>query len=585
MPDESSMAGSGESARSIRDLGLLSDRRTSALVTRTGDIIWYSPQRFDAPTLFAALLDEQGGGWTLDTPGLRPSGRAYLGDSAVLETRLRHEQGELVVTDFLMFAPDLPRGLCRVFSATPDELRFTVRPAPNYAREPGLLRAEGNAVVINDGLYLYASHPLHVQGAEIHGLIPAGEPGWAFLTGSQQERLDWEIMTRWRAATLLHWRDVTTHATYRGPYEQEVAGSLRALRMLTYQESGAVLAAATTSLPEIVGGELNWDYRYVWLRDTGMIVSALTRAGGDGREGRAFLDFVCQYGPRDDGHLPIAPFLTADGQQAPEEEELDLAGYALSAPVRIGNGARGQLQLDAYANVLLAAKLIYDHFGTREHWELVECLAEFLCEHWREDDYGIWEERTKRPYVTGKVVTATALKYLQQYAVSDEQRGRWQNTEEDIRAWVKQYGLTKTGAYAYIAGGEAVDVTAALYPVWGYCEADSPEMLATIDVLERDYRVGNLYWRHLEAESVRREGTFLAGTLWVAQYWVMRDVQRAKVILEAALEYANDLHLFAEEADPHTGRMLGNFPQSFVHAAFIGVIVDYKAALEKAEEA
>ncbi|WP_245557671.1 glycoside hydrolase family 15 protein [Deinococcus peraridilitoris] len=331
------------------------------------------------------------------------------------------------------------------------------------------------------------------------------------------------------------------------------------------------------------GGTLNWDYRYVWLRDAAMVVGALTRVGGEGTEGRAFLNFICGYAPRENG-LPLVPFLSLDGQDPPVEEELDLAGFLNSRPVRIGNGARGQLQLDAYGNVLLAAKLIYQRFGTREHWPVVERLADFLSRHWQEDDYGIWEERSKQPYVAGKVLAACALEYLSEYSNTAEQRDGSLGAAGEIRAWVRKHGLTREGAYAYMAGSEGVDVTAALFPVWGYCEPDAPELLVTMQVLERDSCQGHLYWRHLNGEQARREGAFLAGTFWVAQYWVMRDVGKAQEIMDAALRYASDLGLLAEEADPTSCEPLGNYPQTFVHAALIGAAIDLRAALQQEQD-
>lgn len=570
----------------IRDLGVLSDRRTGALVTRHGEIVWYCPGRFDAPSLFGRLLDEQrGGSWRIDLPEGEPTGRRYLSDTAILETRLKVlnselPDSELVVTDFLPFGEGAPRGLCRVFSRAPRTYRLVLRPAPDYARRKAALAHDGLVVRLDQSAWLHAAHPIEVEGEAAVIQVPAGEPTWVFLGSERREAVDWEVIGRWRERTFEAWEGVTTHATYHGPYEEAVRASLRALRMLTDDETGGTIAAPTTSLPEVPGGRANWDYRYVWLRDAAMVVGALTRAGGEGVEGHRFLNFICGYAPRQGG-LPLAPFLCTDGHDPPQEQELDLAGYQESRPVRIGNGARGQLQLDAYGNVLLAAKMIYERFDTREHWPVVERLADFLSERWREDDYGIWEERARRPYVAGKVLAACALEYISNHTHDAEQRDRWLSAAQDIRAWVRQHGLTSEGAYAYVAGREGVDVTAALFPVWGYCAPDAPEMLATLRVLEREYCQDHLYWRHLEGANERVEGAFLAGTFWVAQYWVMRDVKRAQVILDAALAYANDLGLLAEEADLASGEPIGNFPQTFVHAALIGAVIDLRAALSE----
>ncbi len=205
-----------------------------------------------------------------------------------------------------------------------------------------------------------------------------------------------------------------------------------------------------------------------------------------------------------------------------------------------------------------------------------------MSEHWQEPDYGPWEERERRQYTASKVIVACGLDSLADFAESEPQWRRWRAAVGAIRDFVARECLTSEGAYAAVAGGEAVDVSAALFPIWAYTKADSPEMLATMNALERDHAAGHLYRRHLERFGAK-EGAFLAGTLWVAQYWVMRgDPKRAQAILDAALAGANDLGLFAEELDPESGEMLGNFPQTFVHAAFIGAVVDLRERLEQA---
>lgn len=566
----------------IRDLAMIGDRRTAALVTNTGAIVWYCPGRFDYPSLLAALLDpDRGGDWTVQLPNMVGSERRYLEDSGILETTLATPAGALVVTDWMPMGEGTPRGLCRQFSAAPADMAITLAPAPDYARRSPQLQAQGQSIQVDGQHYLYASHPLTVSGAKIDCTIPQGETGWCLLVDSPlSDPTDIQIKS-WLKTTLECWRGITAHATYHGPYEKEVAESIRALRLLTFEDNGGIIAAPTTSLPEVIGGQRNYDYRYVWLRDAGMIVSALTRAGSDGTDERRFLEFICGY-DRDSGHQPLMPFSTLDGESPSSEETVNLVGYRHSTPVIIGNVAKDQLQLDAYGNVLLAAKLIYKRFDTREHWSLVAEIADFLSDRWHEPDYGIWEEQEKHQYTSSKVVAACGLKFIANVAENDDQARRWRAAEQAIREFVAQHCLTSEGAYAAVAGGEDVDVTAALFPVWAYTAADSPEMVATMKVLERDYATGYLYRRHLKTFDSQKEGAFLAGTLWVAQYWIMRqDLQRARAIIDAALEFSNDLGLFAEEADPKTGAMLGNFPQTFVHAAFIGAVIDLKAALEK----
>lgn len=568
----------------ISDLAVIGDRRTAAVLDRMGTILWYCPERFDRPSLFAGLLDPQAGAWKVQLPQAKPSSRRYLGESGVLESRLCTTAGDLVLTDFMPNGQGAPKGaVCRRFSGSPEDAHIVLEPRPDYARrEPNPVHA-GGAVCIDGSLHLYASHPLSIDGRTVSFVLPKGEEGWAVLSDRALEGPTAAGLEEWLAGTLDHWRAATKDDSYSGPYEFEVRASVRAIRLMCHDETGGIIAGATTSLPEVSGGSRNWDYRYVWLRDAGMIVSALTRLGGDVIEARRYLDFIC--GARgSSSKYPLAVFTDLDGQRAPGEEILDLAGYLDSRPVRIGNNARDQLQLDAFANVLLAAKLIYQHSDERPHWDAVEEIAELLVERWREPDYGIWEESAKLQYTSNKVVVACALSSVAEFSADEAQAVRWRATAQDIRDYVSSHCLTSEGAYAVHAGSEDVDVSAALIPIWGYTAADTPEMQATMAALERDYSwEGLLYWRHLEDTDSHEEGTFLAGTFWVAQYWIMRgDLRRAQRIMDAGLAYANDVGFLSEEAHPRSGRALGNIPQTFVHAALIGAVIDLKAAMNLA---
>lgn len=567
----------------IRDLALIGDRRTAAVVTRQGDIVWYCPQRFDRPSLLASLLDPAAGGaWTVALPGSSPVRRSYREDSGILDTVLRVDGGELTITDWMPMGKGVPRGICRRISAAPAPVTLTLSAAPDYARAQVTLARDGEGIRVGEAQWLYASHPIIVEGRSAGITLETGEQGWSVLSDKRLDAPDGSQLEDWLSATAAAWDEVASHVTYRGPYEAEVASSLRALRMLTYEPNGGVIAAATTSLPEVPGGSRNYDYRYVWLRDTGMIVSALVRAGSTGPDERRFLAFICGSRQDDEGEPLLPPFVSLDSKPAPPETHLLLAGYAGSRPVRIGNGAATQLQLDAFANVLLAAKLIYARHDERDHWDTVRDVADYIVGHWDEPDYGIWEEHRPQQYTGSKVIMSCGLRYIADFADDAAQAARWRDTAASIARFVHERCLTSEGAYAAVAGGEAVDVSAVLFPIWGFTEPDAPEMLATMRVLERDHSVDDLYWRHLDELEQKREGAFLAGTVWVAQYWVLRgDLERAQKILTRALDYANDLGFFAEEADPATDAMLGNFPQTFVHAAFIGAILDYKAAQER----
>ncbi|AHM62075.1 hypothetical protein D770_19120 [Flammeovirgaceae bacterium 311] len=559
----------------LHELALIGDRRSCALLDQQGNIVWYCPGRFDKPALLAQLLDpEKGGSWQLSTEGIEFKKRAYIDDSAILQTLFTGPAGTLTLEDWMPLNGRF-YGICRRLSAAPVPVSLTLSPRPNYARsKPVLALKDSRHASIDYTLHLYASHPLEIKGDVIVCSIPKGEKAW-FALAEKSFRCHENIIEESYNQTLKNWAEVASHITYTGPYEQEVRNSLRLLRMLTFHTNGGIIAAATTSLPEVLGGQRNYDYRFVWLRDAAMIVSALTRAGSDGVEERQFLSFICSAMRR--LKEPVVPFFTLDEQPAPHEEEIPLQGYRNSRPVRIGNNANHQLQLDANSNVLIAAKVIYNAFDTREHWDTISMLADHITAHWQDPDHGMWEENSKEHFTSSKVIAACSLEYISKHSRDEQEKNRWQRAAKEIRKFIQENCLTREGAYAAYAGAQTVDVSAVLIPIWGFVDAEAPEMLKTIAALERDYCYKHLYRRQLIDFDAKEEGVFLAGSLWVAQYWVMRrDWQKVEATLEAILAFMNDVGIMPEEADPDTGEWLGNLPQTFVHASLIGTLIDYK---------
>jgi GH15 family glucan-1,4-alpha-glucosidase len=567
----------------IADLGVIGDRHTAAAVTRAGEIVWYCPGRFDAPSLLGGLLDPAvAGSWRVDLPGAKPLRRRYLDESAVLETTLHHPNGRLGITDWMTLPHQgVPRGmLCRSLTAAPAALRLVLTPRPDYGhRVPRLRRGTPNRVVIDDRFHLHASHPAHIRGASIEVRVPKGERAWAALSDAAASTvLVSEVALRqWLSATRDGWRELASRRSYDGPYQREVHASLRALRLLLFEETGAIAASVTTSLPEVVGGKRNYDYRYTWLRDSGMVVRALTRFEPDGMAARRHLGFVA--GVRGTGYRePLDPVSAIGGERVPMQSRLKLAGYRHSRPSLVGNRAAKQLQLGSLANFLLAARETYERLAPREHWEVVAATADFLAENWARRDSGIWEEQRPQQFTASKAFTACALEGIAKFAPDRARAEAYRAAAGEIRAYVARSCRTRAGGYAAVAGTNAVDISAALLPVWGYTTPDDPAMDATIHELERKYCPGgNLYHRHLEkARAQRREGAFLAGTFWVAHYWVVRgDLGRASRMIDAGLSHANDLGLFPEEIDARSGRMLGNIPLGLVHASFLSVVADY----------
>lgn len=563
----------------IGELGLIGDRKTVAVPTTKGDVVWYCPDRFDNPSLFAAILDPGiGGAWSFLPESATFQKRAYKGNSAILQTYFSSNENQMVLTDFMPVHHKV-KGICRILTSVFEDVVFVLEPAPLYGQEEPIIQLKDNHVSINQKYKLYSSHTIKAEGTTIKIKVKKGEEVWLLLSTDSYSSLGLDDIQEAEQVTLQFWEELASNITYEGPYEKLLHDSLRALRLLTHHDSGAILAAATTSLPEVIGGSRNYDYRYVWLRDAAMIVRALTRAESNGEEGRHFLDFVCTAHQHQDSIMAF-PFYTIDKKKAPSEETLNLKGYYNSQPVRIGNGANKQLQLDANGNVLLAAHEIYQKLSKKEHWKVVSEIADFLSENWQKEDYGIWEEEKKLHYTSSKVIAALGLEAIAAYAEKDQQAKKWKKSAKEIRKFVKEHCLTSKGAYAVAAGEEGVDVSAALFPLWGYTDIDAPETVATIEALETHYQQNSLFRRHLVCYDSKKEGMFLAGSLWMAQYYIRsKNFKRFYDIMNAVEEYINDLGFVAEEALIGEGMMAGNFPQTFVHSSLICTIIDYKNAL------
>jgi GH15 family glucan-1,4-alpha-glucosidase len=563
----------------IESLAMIGDRQTLAMVTKEGTICWYCPGRFDRPSLFASLLDEEKGGeWKIRWKGSAYASRDYEGDSAILKSVYSKDQEINVVVDFMPAGEGMPHGICRLLEGSSSACHIELRPAPSYGQEAPALKQESDCISIGDSCFFYSSHGAKIVDNHIELDTSSLKRAWMFLSDTRLAEAP--NPTKWLDATRQFWKKVAGRFSYYGPYESEVAQSIRALRMLTHETNGGIIAAGTTSLPEVPGGERNYDYRYVWLRDAGMIVSALTRAGSNGFEEKRFLGFIS--GLEQIEGILFSPMYDLDQKLIPDKKEIELSGYLDSQPVTIGNGARRQLQLGTTANVLLAAKLIYNKYDTNEHWDVIAKTADFLAENWHREDKGIWEENPNKHYTTSKVITAVGLKYIAEHSDDEKQKLRWKQAEQEIREFVKNNCINSEGAYAAAAGEEAVDISAILFPTWGFTDIDAPEVLATVKVLERDYRKGDLYRRHLFEFDSSQEGAFLAASLWMAQYYVYRgNLDKARVIINEVLKYTTDLGFFSEEADVENERMTGNIPQTFVHASFIGAVIDLKNETEK----
>jgi GH15 family glucan-1,4-alpha-glucosidase len=555
---------------SISQLAVLSDQRTCAILDQDGTLNWYCPRRFDEAAVFSLLLDDQTGGfWAVDAPGKRFQQRAFVAGSSVLQTTFFVAGGTLSLTDWLPLNGAF-QGLVRTMAAAPVDVTFTLRLRPDYGQQADQATtvADSSAVFLHSGLWLYASHPLHWHEQDIAFTVPAGEAGWAFLSEAEKQPTAASLQTS-RLATEAAWQLLADAFQYEGLYEREVLNAVRAIQQVTYAETGGVLAAATIALPEVIGDERNYDYRYVWMRDLALITGALSTLDIAAKQEFRFLDFVAA--ALEENQQPcVTPLYRVDHSLVKDMQELKLGGYWGSQPVLIGNTASIQRQLDAEANVLIAAHMLYSKYGEQPHWATIAQIADYICRNWDKKDNGIWEEGVLHHYTSSKVFAAVGLELVADYNPDPAEAARWRHNAGLIREFVATKCLTKTGAYASYAGSEEVDISAVLFALWSYTEPDAPAMLATIRELEANYCREQLYWRRLEEYDSRKEGAFLAGSCWMAHYYaVAGDLPKSQAILDAVARFQNDLGYFSEEADVDKGLLLGNFAQSFVHSSFI----------------
>lgn len=567
----------------IKDLAIIGDKRTCALIDKEGTVAWYCPWRFDQPSLFSLLIDKDGGWWGVEAQGKTFVKRQYQGNSAILTSDFSVDGGSFSITDFMPMSSDI-HGICRIFSPSPVDITSRLFLTPDYNRSSASLKKgdDGKTVLCKQfEFYIKTSHPVTVNHDTIEYTIPAGENGWAVLVEDEKmlASISSESLEQALQQTESKWKQIMNNLSYEGSYKEQMYQSYKAIQLVTHEYSGGILAAGTTSLPEQIGSVRNYDYRFVWLRDTAMVVSALVRADNKGNEAERFLDFLCTARNTNKKNL-FVPFYDLDAKTAQDENQIKGTGYKNSRPLRIGNGAFEQLQLDGQGNVLLAAKEIYNKNKEKPHWETIVRTAEYLADHWRKKDHGIWEEHLKEHFTSSKVLAAVSLEFIAEHADNKKQKAKWLNAAKDIRQFIAENCMTADGAYAVYAGSQHVDVTAALYPVWWFDKPDSVAMKQTIKRIEDEYKEGELYHRRLEQSNSKDEGVFLAACLWMAQYYViLKDLKKAKTIIDAVLQFSTDFGFLPEEGDVKTGELLGNIPQTFVHSSLIGVIIDYKREL------
>jgi alpha,alpha-trehalase len=598
----------------IGDYALLSDRHSAALVGRDGSVDWLCFPRFDSPSVFARLLDDGAGHWSIRPSVPHETARRYVDDTVVLETTFRTATGTVILTDALLTGPNdgghrlgkgVPHLLARRITCTqgrvPMEMEY--RPRPEYGLiTPILSRVDGGVTARGGAEWLVLTSPVRLGLGDCTArgscTLSAGETLHFGLQRSTLEETPARIWPQDELAfrlesTVAAWRSWSgLHQAYEGPWRDLVRHSGRVLQALSFQPSGAIVAAATTSLPEDAGGERNWDYRYAWVRDSSLTMEALWVAACPDEAGD-FFAFLTTAAPATPEDRDLQIMFGVGGEHDVSERVLPhLRGWRGSRPVRVGNGAWNQRQIDVYGELLDAAYRLSAQLGTLDpdvRRFLVAC-ADAAAEHWTDPDRGIWEVRGEpRHFLHSKVMCWVALDRaigLAGLLAAHDRVASWTSTREKIRDTILREGWNdRVGAFTQYFGSDALDAAALMMPIVGFLPPDDPRVLATVDAVAGHLTdESGLVFRYRTAGGVDGlagdEGAFLMCTFWLAQALAMSgQVSRARTIFERAAGYVNDVGLLAEEVDPAGGELLGNFPQAFSH---IG-LVNAAWAIDRAE--
>jgi GH15 family glucan-1,4-alpha-glucosidase len=576
----------------IEDYAIIGDMQSAALVGTDGSVDWLCLPRFDSPACFAALLgDERNGSWRIAPTEGGQATRRYQGDTLILQTEWRTATGVARVIDFMprrdAGAPLLARIVAGVHGSV--EMDCVLRVRFGYGQIVPWARRMGDAINATAGPdSVWLSSPVRLDG---HDMAHR-----ATFTVHQGERvpftLTWVESHRGRPAgcdasgaladTRRFWDDWVATCTYRGPYRDAVVRSLITLKALTYEPTGGIVAAATTSLPEDIGGSRNWDYRYCWLRDATITLEALLRTGYTD-EATAWQEWLGRAIAGDPADVQI--MYGVAGERRLAEWEADwLPGYERSAPVRIGNAAVSQRQLDVYGEVVDALCLA-SRSGTtvdRHVWSLQRALLDFLEKHWAEPDEGIWEVRgPRRDFVHSKVMAWVAFDRASGAATAGlpGPAVRWRQLRDQIHREVTQKGYnSERGAFTQYYGSSTLDASVLLMADLGFLPPDDPRLISTVDAISRELTTDGLVRRYqLDAGGQSSvdglpgsEGAFLACSFWLANaLHLTRRYDEAVELFERLLGLRNDLGLLSEEYDPRYGRLVGNTPQAFSHVPLI----------------
>jgi GH15 family glucan-1,4-alpha-glucosidase len=602
---ESESRAAARAFKPIADYGLLADCNSSALVGRDGSIDWLCFPRYDSPALFAAILDPAGGHWSIRPTAPFEVERRYLPGTLIVETVFTTDAGSVRLRDALAFAEgqrghalgyDAPHELLRAVEGIAGEVELIVElaPRPEFGLIKPLIRLEdgGARTFGSSRLGITSDVPLEVEDATMR----------AAFTLSAAERVGFGL--RWAAAeareapqatpadrvweriddTAEAWRSwEAEHDVYEGPHRELVRLSSRVLKGLTYRPTGAIVAAPTTSLPETVGGERNWDYRFSWIRDSSLTIEALY-IGACSDEAEEFVSFMTSAAGGRAGEGSLQIMYGIGGEHDLSERTLEhLRGWRDSRPVRVGNGAWNQVQLDVYGELLNALHLYRNRLGDLhpEIQAFVADLANTAARRWMETDSGIWEMRGEpRHHLSSKVMCWVALDRAVKLApqLGDHaETEKWIAERDAIRDAILTRGWSECRqAFGQSFGSDELDGAALLMPIYGFLPATDPRMRSTIEAIARDLTEDGLVLRYRAEDGLNADGlTGEEGTFVICSFWLVSclaqagEVERAERLFGQLVGYSNDLGLLGEEVDTANGEQLGNFPQAYSHIGLI----------------
>jgi GH15 family glucan-1,4-alpha-glucosidase len=602
----------------ISDHGLIGDLQTAALVATDGTVDWFCCPRFDSPSVFASLLDADKGGYFRICPDVSnyTTRQLYFPDTAILITRFLTPDGVGEVTDFMPIAGSRPTDrhrLMRHIRVVRGSMRFLmeIKPRFDYGRLPHKLEINDEGAVFHaDGLEL-TMHSVGPRGASPEELgltvervgddlrlmrtLHEGETAGVVLEsmGGKPRRIPAGELDRLREDTARYWRNWLGRSTYTGRWRETVTRSAMTLKLMTYAPSGALVAAPTAGLPEQTGGERNWDYRYTWIRDASFSVYALLGLGYQ-EEAAAFGGWVRDriLEGRSEHGRPLKIMYRVDGTSDLVEESLDhFEGWRGSRPVRIGNGAADQLQLDIYGEAM-DAFYNADSQGLQAGyigWGAIIDMIEWVCEHWDQPDEGIWETRGgQQDFTYGRFQCWVALDRAIRLA---QERGRpadivrWRDERNRIYEQIYERGWNpKRKAFVQHYRTEVLDSSLLLMPLMGFVAPQDPQWLQTLDAMDKELVSDSLVYRYNPSASpdglAGGEGTFSLCTFWYVEALARAGrLDEAQLVFEKMHTYANHLGLFSEEIGL-TGEQLGNFPQAFSHLSLINAAINLDYQLD-----